>query len=524
MRNAACFRATGACSPRAPSRHRSSPLVGIADSIAGSMEPEETAEEREGLYALGFPRDQPVGQSELPEAFEDRLRGRPGGELRAGRRVLARARPRRADAVRTTISPRIQEAAVVGLAGRFGGIAALDPNNGEILRWPASRSRPPSRRAPRSRSSPPRPLSRRASSSRPPSSRSRATHSSTASSQECERRDLRGSFRESFAHSCNSVFAPLGVEVGPGRAVRDGRALRLERGGDHPRRGREHDAARESDHDPAQDRLDRDWPVPDARDSLQLASVSQVIAANGVRYPPTLAAGEGGDGTRVTTKKVANTIDSLMVDVVDDGTGRWPRSTGSRWRARRAPAELEDTRGPEAEATGSDPTTDAWFTAYAPAATRRSPSASCPCARGPAARRRRPRRGGARTGPVDEPGEPAPMSSSKVRCSSPSPSISSSSGRFSVFCQRQPEQQHRAARRPELAMLRLRMPTPSARARERGTRTRCPPGLLGLEPLPWLSTTLNSSTRPACLVAGRIEARRKIPYSVSPGVGSGPST
>ena len=29
---------------------------------------------------------------------------------------------------------------------------------------------------------------------------------------------------------------------------------------------------------------------------LQLASVAQVIAADGVRYPPTLAAGEGGEG------------------------------------------------------------------------------------------------------------------------------------------------------------------------------------------------------------------------------------
>jgi hypothetical protein len=47
----------------APSR--TSPLVGIADSIAGRMEPEETAGERAALYARGFPRDWPVGQSGL---------------------------------------------------------------------------------------------------------------------------------------------------------------------------------------------------------------------------------------------------------------------------------------------------------------------------------------------------------------------------------------------------------------------------------------------------------------------------
>jgi penicillin-binding protein A len=75
-----------------------------------------------------------VGQSGLEEAFEERLRGRPGGELIAGgRRVLARTRPRPAPAVRTTISPRIQEAAVVGLGGRLGGVAVLRPSDGSVL-------------------------------------------------------------------------------------------------------------------------------------------------------------------------------------------------------------------------------------------------------------------------------------------------------------------------------------------------------------------------------------------------------
>jgi hypothetical protein len=115
-----------------PAPTRTSPLVGIADSIAGRMEPEETAEERASLYARGYPRDWPVGQSGLEQVFEQRLRGRPGGELIAGGRVLARARPRAAGAVETTIDTRLQEAAVVGLAGRLGGVAALDPRNGEV--------------------------------------------------------------------------------------------------------------------------------------------------------------------------------------------------------------------------------------------------------------------------------------------------------------------------------------------------------------------------------------------------------
>ena len=110
---------------------RSSPLE-AAGSIAGTLAPEETGEERRALYARGFPRSWPVGQNGLEEAFEGRLAGRPGGELLAGRRVLASAEPTMAAPVRTTIDTRLQEAAVTALAGRFGGIAALDPRNGEI--------------------------------------------------------------------------------------------------------------------------------------------------------------------------------------------------------------------------------------------------------------------------------------------------------------------------------------------------------------------------------------------------------
>ena len=102
---------------------------------------------------------------------------------------------------------------------------------------------------------------------------------------------------------------------------------------------------------------------------LQLASVAQMIAADGVRYQPTLAAGEGGEGVRVTSRKVARTIESLMVDVVAYGTGTASAIEGVKVAGKTGTAELEDTRGPEAEAQAPDPSnTDAWFAAYAPAA------------------------------------------------------------------------------------------------------------------------------------------------------------
>ena len=352
-----------------PADARGSPLTGIADSIAGSMEPEETGQERRALYARGFPRNWPVGQSGLEEAFEDRLAGRPGGELLAGRRVLARARPRKAPPVRTTIDTRIQEAAVAGLAGRFGGIAALEPTNGEIRALAGIAFSAP----------------------QPPGSTFKIVTTTAALEaglvkttdefpvqtaavidgvelENANREACGGTFRESFAHSCNSVFAPLGEKVGAERLVDA-----AERFGWNAEATIPGEVA--STLPPA---AEIRTPLEVASTAigqgkvlatpLQMASVAQVIAARGVRYQPTLAAGEGDRGERVTSRRVARTIASLMVDVVASGTGVASGISGVKVAGKTGTAELEDTRGPEADAVSNGSNTDAWFTAFAPAA------------------------------------------------------------------------------------------------------------------------------------------------------------
>ena len=147
---------------KGPADARTSPLVGIADSIAGSMEPEETAEEREGLYALGFPRDWPVGQSGLEEAFEERLRGQPGGELRAG---PAGARTSAAAPGGARSAPRSRRGSRRPPWSGWPAASAGSPRStrptARSSRWPGSPSRRPSRRARPSRSSPRRRPSRR---------------------------------------------------------------------------------------------------------------------------------------------------------------------------------------------------------------------------------------------------------------------------------------------------------------------------------------------------------------------------
>ena len=353
-----------------PTRARTSPNESLAGSIAGTLAPEETAEERRALYARGFPRHWPVGQTGLEEAFEDRLAGRAGGELLAGDRVLARARPRPGRPVRTTIDTRLQEAAVTALGGRLGGIAAMDPRDGELRALAGIAFSAP----------------------QPPGSTFKIV-TATAGLEEgvVKPRDefpvqnaaiidgvelenangefCGGTFRESFAHSCNSVFAPLGVKIGADALVewaeRFGWNAEPTVLGEVP-----------STLPPASEIK---TPLEVASTAigqfrtlatpLMMASAAQTIASRGVRRMPTLALGERTRTIRVTDRRVARIVGSMMVEVVAYGTGTAAALPGVKVAGKTGTAELEDTRDPETGATApSDPTnTDAWFTAYAPA-------------------------------------------------------------------------------------------------------------------------------------------------------------
>jgi penicillin-binding protein A len=355
---------------RGPAPDRTSPLVGIADSIAGQMAAEETESERTGLYARGFPADWPVGQTGLEEVFELRLRGRPGGELVAGNRVLARARPRPAPPLQTTIDTRLQEAAVVGLAGRLGGVAALDPRNGEVRALAGIAFSAPQ---------PPGSTFKIVTATaalelgivKPSTEFPIETHAivdgvelENANGEACG-----GSFRNSFAHSCNSVFAPLGLKIQAAPLVdaaeRYGWNAKATIPGEVP-----------STLPPA-NRIKTPLELASTAigqfetlaTPLQMASVAQTIATRGVRYPPTLSPTRRPRGARVTRRRIARTIGSLMVDVVAYGTGVGAALPDVQVAGKTGTAELEDTRDPETgETLPPDPTnTDAWFTAYAPA-------------------------------------------------------------------------------------------------------------------------------------------------------------
>jgi cell division protein FtsI/penicillin-binding protein 2 len=355
---------------RGEAANRRSPLEAIAGSIAGTLSPEETGEERRALYAQGFPRDWPVGQTGLEEAFESRLAGRPGGELLAGTRVLASARPVRAKPVRTTIDSRLQEAAVVGLAGRFGGIAALDPRSGEIRALAGIAFSAPQ---------PPGSTFKIVTTAAAleaglvePKTEFPVDTAATIDGVELENANgeyCGGSFRDSFAHSCNSVFAPLGVELGADLLV--AMAERFGWNGEPTVLGEVPSTLPPATEiaTPLEVGSTAIGQFRTLATPLQMASVAQTIASHGMRHLPTLDRDADAERVRVIGPRIARTIGSLMVDVVDYGTGTAAAIPGVKVAGKTGTAELEDTRDPETgETLPPDPmNTDAWFAAYAPA-------------------------------------------------------------------------------------------------------------------------------------------------------------
>jgi len=352
---------SGAAAARAPSG-------ALGGTIAGTVGPAETPAERADLRERGFPAGTPIGKTGLERATERYVAGTPGGRLLAGRRTLATSEPRAAEPVRTTIDLGVQQAAVQALGGRFGGIAALDARTGEI-----------------------RALSGVAFSAPQPPGSTFKIVTATAGledkkvkpSTKCpvetkaviEGVDLEnangescgGTFVNSFAHSCNSVFAPLGVKVGGEKLVETAERFGFNQPPGIP------GAATSTI--PKADEIGGDLAVGSSAigqgkvlaTPLEMASIAQTIAAGGERTPPTIVAGAARPKpVRVTTGKVARQVEKMMIAVVKYGTGTAAAIDGVRVAGKTGTAELQSTTGPTAEDADPGSDTDAWFAAYAP--------------------------------------------------------------------------------------------------------------------------------------------------------------
>jgi peptidoglycan glycosyltransferase len=361
---------------------RSSPLGGSASAVVGEVGPIPSSR-RIALEAQGVPTDAVVGTSGLERALDADLRGRPGGELLAGQRVLASAAAHAAHAVRTSISPAVQRAAVEALGSQLGGVVALAPG-GQILAVAGiglTSVQPPGSTfkivtltgALAARVATPR------------SSFPYATYTtldgvklSNANGEECG-----GSLTLAFAVSCNSVFAPLGVKLGAPRLV----TMAERFGFNHPP-GIE--GAAESTL-PAASRIQGELDVGSTAigqgqvqaSALQMAIVAASIAEGGRRPRPTFTPRRLAPAERVTSTGVAHTVRRLMIDVVRNGTGTSAAIAGVTVAGKTGTAELktqctpssepESSRSQESSSSGcfgansEASNTDAWFASFAPA-------------------------------------------------------------------------------------------------------------------------------------------------------------
>jgi penicillin-binding protein A len=360
--------------PLAEGDARLSDLGALASEIAGRVGPAPPEREAE-LQRRGVPPGAPVGLTGLEREFDAELSGRPGGELRAGGRVLAAVAPRRGSAVRTTIDPEVQRAAVDALAGRFGGVAVMRPSDGEVLALAGV-----AYSAPQPPGSVFKIVTLAGALEAGVAKRTSKYPVQTAAVLEgvevenAHGESCGGTLRNAFAHSCNSVFAPMGAELGAERLV-----AAAERFGFNQDPGLV-GAMRSTI--PAAAEIGDDLAVGSTAigqgkvlaTPLAFAGIAAAIATRGELVRPTLRKGADVERTRATTPAVARTIGRYMRAVVNDGTGVGAAIDGVKVAGKTGTAELRDTTNsdpdpsdPDAPPVDDTTDTDAWFTAYAPA-------------------------------------------------------------------------------------------------------------------------------------------------------------
>lgn len=368
-----------------PSLARTYPLgdamIDVTGTVGTSTESLSPAQ-----VAAGFSEGEPIGLSGVELAYNSRLAGKPGGTLRAvpikgggGKSVLGEGDPEPAKPLKTTIDATLQSASVSALAGQFGGVAVLDARKGSIralagqafsvLQPPGSTMKIVTATAALETGKATLDSQYEASTSGIADGR----EIFNASDQVCG-----GSFVQSFADSCNSVFAPLGMEVGEEQLTETAEKFGFNKV----------PAIYNAEGTEAIDPPAPTIPQPGEYNNelgvsaigqgkvqatpLVMASVSQAIARGGVSMPTPIATEpelrpETGS-TRVTDRKTARQVTQAMVAVVTSGTGSAAAIPEAQVAGKTGTAEVGPRGGGAVDDEGNpELVEDAWFSGFAPA-------------------------------------------------------------------------------------------------------------------------------------------------------------
>lgn len=300
----------------------------------------------------------------LKARYADRLSGTDGAELRFGKRRIARVAAQPGKSIHSTMRPGLQKTATQALGSKLGGVAVLNPRTGDVYALAGIAVSAP--QPPGSTFKIITLAAALASGKATPSSsypvQTGATLSgvrlANASNESCG-----GSLSRSFADSCNSVFAPLGVKVGAKRLVERAEAFGFNETPRVP-------VAKPNTIPAAKDLPDaiavgsaaigqnKDLATP-----LGMASVGAAIGNKGVRAKPRVVSEDKIIKNRAVSAKVAGQVRDMMIGVVRGGTGTAAAIPGVTVAGKTGTAELRFTGGGAADPKN----TDAWFVAFAPA-------------------------------------------------------------------------------------------------------------------------------------------------------------